>query len=600
MIRKSLPLFYFLLLFATTSSYGQLYPYKWRVGLGTDFSRSLNSYQINKFSDLKRIYELDQPLRPEKNWTLSIEKRLSPGLSLALSGSRYTLSETSPNGAVQNSGILRIREIETTATTFGTSLMLRTDNGKLLGENAFFAPYLSIGAGWIYREGKGQQVKMAIEPLPTIIINEDSGFEYSKNNLYWSAGFGTRLKVSKQLEVFFQSDIEGNLSQINDENTYFGMLNQSAPLGKNSPPLGWLVHHRMGLKFSFVPSEKAYRASVINPSTKATRQVLSAETQPSENENGLLSLNATVSLTERGINVTTQAKPEPMKEADPGISDRTGANETIYYYSYPGSPDAGQQGTRFRPEASQNRIVYGHSGFEEYGQRSNQYGYQDIRRSGTNSTGIPLRSTQPDRSASWLFWVPPIAALSSLNNAADPTLPAAADSSGFQSNIPKSPEPMQKRDINPVYEVNRAPVPSKLFNPGFSNTIFIPVPVTTHGDSLKKERMKLPVTRVMIYFENAKSELSAPAFEKLKEIAGTLYDYPKAAISIKGFADHTGSISYNMALIEKRSQAVAEVLRIQHGIPADRIQLLPGALLVRSEVKKPRKEDRVVELQILF
>ncbi|MDE5919756.1 MAG: OmpA family protein [Duncaniella sp.] len=81
-----------------------------------------------------------------------------------------------------------------------------------------------------------------------------------------------------------------------------------------------------------------------------------------------------------------------------------------------------------------------------------------------------------------------------------------------------------------------------------------------------------PITRD-IFFTISKTQISLYEMQKVKEIAEYLKANPKAKVSITGYADKgTGSLKLNLNLAEKRAQAVADVLRKDFGIAADRIK----------------------------
>ena len=76
-----------------------------------------------------------------------------------------------------------------------------------------------------------------------------------------------------------------------------------------------------------------------------------------------------------------------------------------------------------------------------------------------------------------------------------------------------------------------------------------------------------------IYFDVAKSELRPDQFPNLDKDATFLVQNPDMYIQIGGFADQRGSSAYNLALGERRANAVRDRL-IAHGVKADRIQIV--------------------------
>ena len=59
---------------------------------------------------------------------------------------------------------------------------------------------------------------------------------------------------------------------------------------------------------------------------------------------------------------------------------------------------------------------------------------------------------------------------------------------------------------------------------------------------------------------------------KVKAVGRVLKDNPDVKVLVVGFADYTGSDSYNMKLSEKRANEVKRLLVKKYGIAEDRIQ----------------------------
>jgi len=74
---------------------------------------------------------------------------------------------------------------------------------------------------------------------------------------------------------------------------------------------------------------------------------------------------------------------------------------------------------------------------------------------------------------------------------------------------------------------------------------------------------------VLFAFESSK--LSDEAKMKLDAAASQLADDAPFVIEVRGFTDKTGDPDYNLALSEKRAQAVVRYLITQHNIPLHRI-----------------------------
>jgi len=73
-----------------------------------------------------------------------------------------------------------------------------------------------------------------------------------------------------------------------------------------------------------------------------------------------------------------------------------------------------------------------------------------------------------------------------------------------------------------------------------------------------------------VFFAFDRSDISAEARETLTRQADWLRRYPNVTVTIEGHCDERGTREYNLALGERRAQAVKNVL-VALGIPASRI-----------------------------
>jgi outer membrane protein OmpA-like peptidoglycan-associated protein len=80
-------------------------------------------------------------------------------------------------------------------------------------------------------------------------------------------------------------------------------------------------------------------------------------------------------------------------------------------------------------------------------------------------------------------------------------------------------------------------------------------------------RVVLP-TEVLFAFDS--DSLGDAAAVELSVIAAEIHERPNARVSVEGHTDDVGADDYNLALSERRAQAVASFLA-QHGVPNDRI-----------------------------
>src|SRR5499433_1955510 len=76
-----------------------------------------------------------------------------------------------------------------------------------------------------------------------------------------------------------------------------------------------------------------------------------------------------------------------------------------------------------------------------------------------------------------------------------------------------------------------------------------------------------------VFFSFDRSDISAEAREILTRQADWLRRYPNVTVTIEGHCDERGTREYNLALGERRAQAVKNVL-VALGIPAGRISTI--------------------------
>jgi len=72
------------------------------------------------------------------------------------------------------------------------------------------------------------------------------------------------------------------------------------------------------------------------------------------------------------------------------------------------------------------------------------------------------------------------------------------------------------------------------------------------------------------YFDYDKADIRPDAREALQKTASFLKSYPNARVTIEGHCDERGSTEYNLALGQRRANAVKEYL-VSLGIPADHL-----------------------------
>jgi peptidoglycan-associated lipoprotein len=76
-----------------------------------------------------------------------------------------------------------------------------------------------------------------------------------------------------------------------------------------------------------------------------------------------------------------------------------------------------------------------------------------------------------------------------------------------------------------------------------------------------------------VFFDYDRADISAEAQQILQRQAEWLRRYGNVMVTIEGHTDERGTREYNLALGERRAQAVKNVL-VAHGIPASRISTI--------------------------
>jgi outer membrane protein OmpA-like peptidoglycan-associated protein len=116
----------------------------------------------------------------------------------------------------------------------------------------------------------------------------------------------------------------------------------------------------------------------------------------------------------------------------------------------------------------------------------------------------------------------------------------------------------------------------------------------------KRDKRGIIVTLPGIFFDTGKSVLKPGAKNTLKKIADQLKGDPSLRVSVEGHTDNTGSEDKNLALSEKRAQAVRDYL-VNAGVPADHITASgkgDGAPVATNKTAAGRQQNRRVELVI--
>lgn len=98
---------------------------------------------------------------------------------------------------------------------------------------------------------------------------------------------------------------------------------------------------------------------------------------------------------------------------------------------------------------------------------------------------------------------------------------------------------------------------------------------------------------VTVYFEFDQTTVKDLYHKRLAELADYMREYPEMTASIGGHTDSVGSESYNMALSQERAVAIRDFMVRNHGIDADRFELV-GYGETRPAVPNDTPENRAL------
>lgn len=130
-------------------------------------------------------------------------------------------------------------------------------------------------------------------------------------------------------------------------------------------------------------------------------------------------------------------------------------------------------------------------------------------------------------------------------------------------------------------------------------------------DSLRKQPAKIDTviqeenknprfynTTFDAYFEINQKNLGEKEKEQIKNFFSELPQDESIRIMLKGFADNTGSLQYNLNLIAERVQSVKAFLTEELGMDSGQISISEGGLIQRGNSAGSRDEDRRVEIKV--
>lgn len=291
----------------TFSAQAQLYGYKWRVGLSagtTNYYGDIRPFELDNFKNLLKLYQHNSNYSERLSYQVSLEYALGKSVGIMLTGGTYQFG--SGDRYVQKNNTLltgntnfdRALNFQTELYDAGLSFVFKPDNNWLLSGKSFLAPYLTLGFGVqqfkVYGDLMDASGSRYDYSNPELIpdgtfetnlskLNTEKPEGYDQQVFYANLGLGLRFRITKNLEIFAQSDFKRAATDYLDdvsgvyrssydnslqayaakpgtnavtaENPYRGM--------KNGDP-DWYIYHGIGLKFSFGVNKKTFTPPIIS------------------------------------------------------------------------------------------------------------------------------------------------------------------------------------------------------------------------------------------------------------------------------------------------------------------------------------------------
>ena len=103
-----------------------------------------------------------------------------------------------------------------------------------------------------------------------------------------------------------------------------------------------------------------------------------------------------------------------------------------------------------------------------------------------------------------------------------------------------------------------------------------------------------------ILFDTGKYDLKPAALTNLQQMAAIIKKYPENVLTIKGYTDNTGSMQGNVALSQKRGEAV-QIELIKGGVPHNTISVVGMGRenpIADTSTPEGRSKNRRVEIEI--
>ncbi len=212
-------LFLFSLLFLSNAASAQ--DSSWRLGFGAGYMNYYGDLTPKLGDEIKNHYRFNQDGR-NFSYGIFLEKRMSGGSSFVINGNWGSITANDLN-AEDPTYRDRALNFYTKIKDLSGTYVFRTDNGRLLKETAFLAPYFFVGVGVTQFDVYGDLKDDSKEPFYDYTTApypvQDGIFEtnlsdlnvekdYKQTIMNIPFGVGLRLRVSQNWHLHFQTDVK--------------------------------------------------------------------------------------------------------------------------------------------------------------------------------------------------------------------------------------------------------------------------------------------------------------------------------------------------------------------------------------------------------
>ncbi len=104
-----------------------------------------------------------------------------------------------------------------------------------------------------------------------------------------------------------------------------------------------------------------------------------------------------------------------------------------------------------------------------------------------------------------------------------------------------------------------------------------------------------------VEFDTGKAVVKPKYYNEIKRVADFMKQYPDTNATIEGHTDNVGKVAANVALSQKRADAIAKILADKYGIGKSRIKAVgygPNKPIASNSTAKGRQQNRRVQAQM--